>query len=212
MNFIPENIQLYSEQHSSPESELLARLRRETHLNYLYPRMLSGVLQGRLLSMISKLVRPKRILEIGTYTGYAALCLAEGLPPEGILHTIELDPELKSIAERYLQEANAQNKVILHTGAALEIIPTLTEMFDLIFMDAEKYEYAEYFEAVLPKMPSGGLILADNVLWSGQVCNLEAQDKKTSAVRAFNQKIASDPRVEVILLPIRDGISLIRKL
>lgn len=211
MNFTPEAIQEYSERHSSPEPELLGRLRRETHLNHLYPRMLSGVLQGRLLSMISKLLRPNRILEIGTYTGYSAICLAEGLPPRGILHSIELDPELKSIAGKYITEAGFENKIVLHTGAALEIIPSLNEKFDLVFMDAEKYEYAEYFEAVMPLMPSGGLILADNVLWSGQVTLSEVQDKKTKAVRAFNEKVVSDPRVEVILLPIRDGISLIRK-
>lgn len=211
MNFIPEAIQDYSERHSSLEPELLSRLRRETHLNYLYPRMLSGVLQGRLLSIISKLLKPNRILEIGTYTGYSAICLAEGLPPKGLLHSIELDPELKSIATKYITEAGFENQIILHTGTALEIIPTLNEKFDLVFMDAEKYEYAEYFDAVLPMMSPGGLILADNVLWSGQVTLSEIQDKKTKAVRAFNEKIVTDPRVEVVLLPIRDGISLIRK-
>lgn len=211
MNFTPEAIQDYSERHSTLEPELLSRLRRETHLNYLYPRMLSGVLQGRLLSMLSKLLKPHRILEIGTYTGYSAICLAEGLPATGMLHSIELDPELKNIASKYITEAGFTNQIILHTGSALEIIPSLPEKFDLVFMDAEKYEYAEYFDAVLPMMPSGGVILADNVLWSGQVTMPEIQDKKTRAVRAFNEKIVADSRVEVVLLPIRDGISLIRK-
>lgn len=211
MHFIPESILEYAEQHTAAEPELLGRLRRETHLNYLYPRMLSGVLQGRLLAMISRLLRPKRILEIGTYTGYSALCLAEGLPENGLLHSIELDPELRDIATRYLTEAGYSNQIQLHTGAALDIIPQLGETFDLVFMDAEKYEYGEYLNAVLPLIPSGGLILADNVLWSGNVADLEIQDKKTNALRSFNRMVVEDPRLEVVLLPIRDGISLIRK-
>ncbi len=211
MNFIPESIHHYAEIHSSAEPELLSRLRRETHLNYLYPRMLSGVLQGRWLSMISKLVRPAYILEIGTYTGYSAICLSEGLVQGGILHSIELDPELKAIASQYIAEAGFADLVHLHTGAALDIIPSLPSNIDLVFMDAEKYEYPDYFEAVLPKMNSGGLILADNVLWSGQVADAAIQDKKTNALRAFNAKVVEDSRVEVVLLPLRDGISMIRK-
>lgn len=211
MHFIPETILEYAEQHTDPEPELLGRLRRETHLNYLYPRMLSGVLQGRLLATLSKLLRPKRILEIGTYTGYSALCLAEGLPEDGLLHSIELDPELREIATRYLREAGYSDKIQLHTGAALDIIPSLKETFELVFMDAEKYEYEAYLNAVLPLMPAGGLILADNVLWSGNVADPEIQDKKTNALRGFNRFVVEDPRLEVVLLPIRDGISLIRK-
>jgi len=211
MEFPSPIILAYAEAFSAQEPELLARLRRETHVHYLYPRMLSGHLQGRLLSMLSCLTQPESVLEIGTYTGYSALCLAEGLLPEGKLLSIEIDPELRSIAERYIQEAGYDSQIELLTGSALEIIPTLDTTFDLAFLDAEKYEYMDYFEAIMPKMISGGLILADNVLWSGQVANPEVQDKKTQALRDFNAHVRNDSRVEVVLLPVRDGISLIRK-
>jgi len=211
MEFPSLTILNYTEAHSEQESELLSALRRETHVNYLYPRMLSGPLQGRLLSMLSKIARPQTILEIGTYTGYSALCLAEGLAPGGKLISLEIDPELRSIAERYVEQAGYSDRIELITGIALEVIPTLDVALDLVFMDAEKYEYPEYYAAVMPKLRSGGLILADNVLWSGQVTDPEIQDKKTEALRQFNLMVSKDRGVEVVMLPIRDGLSVIRK-
>lgn len=211
MEFPSLPILQYTEAHSSHESELLASLRRETHVNYLYPRMLSGALQGRILSMLSKTMSPNILLEIGTYTGYSALCLAEGLAPGGKLISIEIDPELRSIGEKYVAMAGFADRIELLTGAALEIIPTLPDPIDLVFMDAEKYEYPEYYAAVLPKMRHGGVIIADNVLWSGQVIQAEITDKKTEALRSFNRMVVEDPNVEVVMLPIRDGISVIRK-
>lgn len=211
MHFIPENILQYAENHSDSEPELLQRLRRETHLHYLYARMLSGPLQGRLLSLLSKLIRPEYILEIGTYTGYSAICLAEGLQEKGKLISIELDPELRSIAEKYIKEAGFSTSIELYTGAALDIIPKLDYSYDLVFMDAEKYEYIDYFEAVIPRLNPGGIILADNVLWSGQVADDTFKDKKTQALRNFNAYIKQDIRVEVVMIPLRDGLSIIRK-
>lgn len=211
MEFLPEIIQAYAEQHTDPEPELLAALNRETYLKVLYPRMLSGHLQGRFLAMMSKVVRPQRILEIGSYTGYSGLCMCEGLQEGGILTTIEIDPELEDMIRDYFDKAGQSHLLDLRIGDAVDIIPTLEGPFDLVFIDADKYNYTRYFEMVLPKMRQGGVILADNVLWSGQVTDPNVQDKETQGLREFANFVSSDPRVERILLPIRDGIMMIMK-
>lgn len=212
MEFLPEAIDTYAKEHSTAESELLAELNRETHLKVLSPRMLSGHLQGRVLSMLSKLMHPERILEIGTYTGYSAICLSEGLSETGKLITIDLNRELEPILNKYLKKSEKSDQIEILFGNAVEIIPSLTETFDLVFIDADKENYSTYFDLVFPKLKSGGLILADNVLWSGKVVQqVKENDKSTRALMDFNSKICKDDRVEVVLLPIRDGISLIRK-
>lgn len=212
-NLINEQIEFYSELHTTNESDLLYRLNRETHLKILRPRMLSGQLQGRFLAMISKMIQSENILEIGTYTGYAALCLAEGLLPHGALHTIEVDEELENMITKYFNQSIHKEKLHLHIGNALEIIPTLNITWDLVFMDAEKTEYLQYYEMVLPHIRKGGFILADNVLWSGKVTeDVSENDIDTQAIMEFNHFIQNDPRVENVLLPLRDGIMLIEKL
>ena len=210
MDFIQSDIQRYAEQHTSEESDLLKRINRETYAQVLMPRMLSGHLQGRVLSMVSQMIKPKVILEIGTYTGYSAICLAEGLTPGGKLITIDRNEELESRVREYFAEANLSDKIDFRIGNALSIIPTLRETFDLVFIDADKENYSRYFDLVIDKIREGGIILADNVLWSGKVLN-EKQDKDTRAIVEFNQKIHADRRVENVLLPIRDGILMIRK-
>jgi len=200
----------YCEQHSTPPSKILYELKRETHLKTLAPQMLSGPLQGRLLSLISKLVRPKRILEIGTFTGYAALCLAEGLSEDGLLHTIEANRELEYLIRKYIKKAGLEQKIVLHLGGAEQVIPTLEEQFDLVFIDAGKQDYGLHYDLVIEKVNSGGLILADNVLWSGKVVH-KKHDKDTRLIDAFNKKILADQRVENLTLPIRDGLLLARK-
>lgn len=213
MHFLPENIEHYIVQHSEPEPELLTALSRETHLKVIQPRMITGHFQGRVLSMFSHLIAPKRILEIGTYTGYSALCLAEGMAPQGILHTIDVNPELQAIQRKYFDKSNFGNQIIQHIGDALEIIPTLKETFDLIFIDAEKKQYDAYFEAVLLKSKPGTIILSDNVLWTGKVVEpLDPKDKSTKALLDYNEKLANDPRVKTCLLPIRDGLTMSRVL
>ena len=209
MEILNEDLQRYAEQHTSPESDLLKKINRDTYAHVLMPRMLSGHLQGRVLSMISHLLKPQRILEIGTYTGYSALCLAEGLSPGGKMITIDINEEL----ERKVREhfADSQDKIEYKIGNALDIIPTLNEIFDLVFIDADKSNYINYFDLVIDKVRPGGFILADNVLWSGKVLN-KNPDNDTKSIIAFNQKIQHDPRVENVLLPIRDGIMMIRKL
>ena len=209
MEILNEDLQRYAEQHTSPESDLLKEINRDTHAHVLMPRMLSGHLQGRVLSMISHLLKPQRILEIGTYTGYSALCLAEGLSPGGKLITIDINEELeKKVREHFAQW---QDKIEYRIGNALDIIPTLNEIFDLVFIDADKSNYINYFDLVIDKVRPGGFILADNVLWSGKVLN-KNPDNDTKSIIAFNQKIQHDSRVENVLLPIRDGIMMIRKL
>ncbi|WP_133271820.1 O-methyltransferase [Hymenobacter radiodurans] len=205
----------YAEAHTTPESELLRRLNRETHVQVLAPRMLSGHLQGRLLSMISHMVRPRRILEIGTFTGYSALCLAEGLAPEGELHTIEFNPELETRIRRYVAAANLTNRVHLHIGDARIVLPTLTETWDLVFIDADKINNDVYFELIIDQVRPGGFLLIDNVLWGDKVLpsySVKPADKDTHAVRAFNDKVQTDTRVENVFLPLRDGLLLLRKL
>lgn len=211
MEFIPEELKKYAEAYSSPEPEWLQRINRETHAKVLMPRMLSGVLQGRFLSMISRMIRPRRILEIGTYTGYSALALAEGLHPEGTLITIDKNDELEEFVRKAVQETKFGAQLELRIGLAADIIPTLDGPFDLVFIDADKENNSLYYDLVFNLVPPGGFILVDNVLWSGKVLDVK-KDKDTRAVHAFNEKISQDQRVEKILLPFRDGIYLIQKL
>ncbi|AKQ46365.1 methyltransferase [Rufibacter radiotolerans] len=213
MDFLDPDLQAYAEAHTSPESPLLRRLNRETHLNVMKPRMLSGHLQGRTLAMFSQMLRPRRILEIGTYTGYSALCLAEGLTQDGVLHTIDVNDELEDMVRRYIAEAGLEQKIQLHIGQAAEVIPTLEEQWDLVFIDADKKSNALYYDLVIDHVRPGGFILTDNVLWSGKVVEKfrPKLDKDTELMLAFNQKVQDDPRVENLLLPIRDGILVARK-
>ncbi|MBD1398370.1 O-methyltransferase [Pontibacter sp. JH31] len=213
MEFIDEDLQHYAEDHTSAESELLHKINRQTHLNVMKPRMLSGHLQGRLLSMFSHMIRPKQILEVGTYTGYSALCLAEGLQEDGTLHTIDINEELEDIVRGYIAEAGLTESVKYYLGNALEIIPAIDATFDLVFIDADKYNYANYYDLVIDRVRSGGYIIADNVLWSGKVLEKYRKklDEDTAALLEFNKKVQDDPRVENILLPVRDGLMVARK-
>ncbi|MFK8268018.1 O-methyltransferase [Capnocytophaga cynodegmi] len=211
MHFLPKKIENYATQHSEEEPKLLQELSRRTHLNVLQPRMLSGHFQGRMLSLLSKMIQPKTILEIGTYTGYATLCLAEGLQKEGILHTIDIKEELQDLQREFFDKSGKGNQIIQHLGQAIDIIPKLEATFDLVFIDADKQNYANYFDLVINKMNSGGIILSDNVLWSGKVVEeIKSNDKQTKALLAYNQKLKEDLRVETILLPIRDGLTISR--
>ena len=207
--------QAYAELHTAPEPPLLARLTRETHLQTLMPRMSSGHIQGRFLSMVSHLLRPRRILEIGTFCGYATLCLAEGLAADGVLHTIEIEPEREARIRRYVAAAGVAGQVRLHIGAALDVLPGLVdEVWDLVFIDADKRNNDAYFEAVIERVRPGGLLIVDNVLWGGKVLPahiLKSGDKDTPLVRAFNDKMARDVRVESVFLPLRDGLLLLRR-
>ncbi|MBL7844195.1 MAG: class I SAM-dependent methyltransferase [Cyclobacteriaceae bacterium] len=210
MDILNADLLRYAEQHTSSESELLKRINRETHAQVLMPRMLSGHLQGRLLAMISCMLQPKVILEIGTYTGYSAVCLAEGLAPDGKLITIDINEELEERVRQYFNEAGLSKKVDYQIGNALDIIPKLQGPFDLVFIDADKENYARYYDLVFNLVPLGGYILADNVLWSGKVLD-QKPDKDTRAIMDFNRKIQNDTRVENILMPVRDGIMIARK-
>ncbi len=213
MHFLSDDLENYIAENSQPEPLLLAELSRETHLKVLRPRMITGHFQGRVLSLLSKIINPSTILEIGTYTGYSALCLAEGLRKDGILHTIDVNEELTEMQRRYFDLSGYGSQIVQHTGDALDIIPQLDEVFDLVFIDAEKTSYNDYFELVLTKTKTGSVILSDNVLWSGKVLEkLEATDKATKSILDFNKKLATDTRVETVLLPIRDGITLSRVL
>jgi caffeoyl-CoA O-methyltransferase len=192
--------------------KILKNLNRETHANVLMPRMLSGHLQGRMLSMLSCMIQPESILEIGTYTGYSALCLAEGLTENGILHTIDINDELTPMVRKYVNQAGLDSKFNILTGNALDIIPTLSGPFDLVFIDADKINYSNYFDLVFDKVRIGGYILADNVLWSGKIlAPLSEMDKDTLALHQFNERIANDKRIEKVLLPVRDGVMVMRK-
>lgn len=213
MHFLDEALENYITSHSQDEPEYLAQLRRETHLKVLQPRMITGHHQGRVLSLLSKLIRPKKILEIGTYTGYSALCLAEGLLTGGSLHTIDINEELSEIQQRYFAKSPFKDQIVQHIGDALEIIPVLDHSFDLVFIDAEKTEYPKYMQLVLEKTRSGSVILSDNVLWSGKVVEKVAEkDQATKALQQYNLMIKEDPRLETVILPIRDGLSLSRVL
>ncbi|RDV16979.1 O-methyltransferase [Pontibacter diazotrophicus] len=213
MEFIDEELLQYSEEHTSPENELLHKINRQTHLSVLRPRMLSGHQQGRLLSMFSKMIQPKQILEIGTYTGYSALCMAEGLQLGGTLHTIDINEELEERVRGYFEEAGLSESIRFYIGNALEIIPAIDAQYDLVFIDADKINYATYYDLVIDKVRAGGYIIADNVLWSGKVLEKYRRklDEDTKAVIDFNKKVQDDERVENILLPIRDGLMVARK-
>lgn len=210
---IDPKIEKYAENHSSEPSAVLNDLFRETHLKVLHPRMLSGKVQGRFLSMISNMIQAETILEIGTYTGYSAICLAEGLKKDGKIYTIEIDLELKEIAAKYFKKAGIENKVIQYFGNAMDIIPKLDLVFDLVFIDADKQNLPDYYQLVFEKVRKGGYILVDNVLWSGKVVQpIKKGDKDTQGIIEFNTKVQNDARVEIVLLPLRDGLMLIRKI
>ncbi len=213
MEFIDEQLATYVEMHTQPESELLKKINRDTHVNVLMPRMLSGHLQGQVLRMLSLMIQPDRVLEIGTYTGYSAICLAEGLTETGKLITIDINAELEERARGYFAESSMQQKIDYRIGNALEIIPTLNESFDLVFIDADKSNYSNYFDLCIEKVRKGGYLIADNVLWSGKILMpLEKMDKDTLLIHQFNNKIQEDNRVENVLFPIRDGLMVMRKL
>ena len=212
MEFLPPEIDDYAGSHTAAHSKTLAALERETWQEVLMPRMLSGHQQGRFLSLISHLMQPQRVLEIGTYTGYSALCMAEGLSSAGVIHTIDINAELRPRIERFMEKAGYSNQIQLHIGNALEIIPSLQGPWDLVFIDADKENYTAYFDLVVDHVRPGGLIIADNVLWSGKVADLTHQDHETVGLRAYNEKIATDPRVVHQLLPFRDGLMVARKL
>ena len=209
MHFISEKLDDYVVKHSEEEPALLATLTRETYQKILQPRMLSGHYQGRVLSVLSKLIRPKTILELGTFTGYSALCLAEGLDKNGILHTIDINEELVDFQRSYFDKSIYGSQIVQHLGSALDIIPTLDTTFDLVFMDADKPNYINYFHQIIDKINPGGVILSDNVLWSGKVIEaLDSSDVSTKIVLEYNVLLKEDPRLETVLLPIRDGLTV----
>ena len=213
MDFLDQNIEEYARLFSSPESEVMKELNRETHLQKLQPRMLSGHLQGNFLKMISQMIRPLNILEIGTFTGYSALALASGLKENGKLTSLEFNEEHESMAHKFFSKAGLEDKIEMLIGKAAEIIPTLNKQWDLVFIDADKINYSLYYDLVFDAVPSGGWIIADNVLWSGKVLLDDKElDDDTLAIKAFNKKVNEDPRVENMILPFRDGLLLIRKL
>lgn len=204
-------IESYILNHIDKEDDILNELYRETCLKVLNPRMISGHLQGKILEFISKMINPNQILEIGTYTGYSAICLAKGLQLNGRLHTIEINDELNVYAKKYINKAGLADKIILYIGDALRIIPEINEKFDLVFIDGDKKHYIQYYNLVIEKVNKGGFIIADNVLWSGKVINPKEKDEYTTGIKEFNKLINDDDRVENVIFPIRDGISLIRK-
>lgn len=211
MHFLPEAIDEYIVAHSAKEPEFLSKLNRETNQKVLQPRMLSGNYQGRILSLISKIIAPKSILEIGTYTGYSALCLAEGLARDGMLHTIDINEELYEFQQKYFQASEYKDKIKQYIGDAREIIPEINAKFDLVFIDADKPNYPAYFNLIIDKMNPGGVILSDNVLWSGKVVEpVKAEDESTKALLKYNKMLAEDERIETVILPIRDGLTLSR--
>lgn len=211
MEMFTESLNSYLENHTDTESDLLKRINRETHLKETKAHMLSGHLQGRVLSMLSKLISPSTILEIGTFTGYATLCMAEGLKPNGTLHTIDINEELEDRVRTYFNESPFTEQIEYHIGNAMDIVPGLDEIFDLVFIDADKKNNINYYKLVIDKVPSGGLILIDNVLWKGKVLQ-DDYDKQTELILELNTQIAADSRVEKVILPLRDGLFLIRKL
>jgi predicted O-methyltransferase YrrM len=212
MEFIDPLLDKYVCEHTANESDLLKKINRETHLEVLQPRMLSGHFQGRVLSMFSKMIRPERILEIGTYTGYSAICLAEGLTPNGKLVTIDINEELASRVRGYFAESSYANQIDYLIGDAMELIPALNEKWDIVFIDADKHNYINYYHLVFPMVKVGGYIIADNVLWSGKVIDPSQQDKDTLLLREYNQLVHQDGRVEEVLFPIRDGLMIARKI
>lgn len=201
----------YCQNHTSPVNDILAELERETHLRTLSPQMLSGAYQGQLLRFFSLMIRPRRVLEIGTFTGYATLCMSEGLADDGLLHTIEINDELSPIIQKYLRKAGLEKRVQLHLGDAAHVIPRLDETFDLVFIDAGKLDYPLHYELALGKTRRGGFLLADNVLWDGKVAVGDEKDETSRVLRTFNNMVYADERVENILLPLRDGLMVMRK-
>ena len=213
MDFLSPELQQYITRHTSPEPPLLSELNRETHSKVMKPRMLSGHVQGRFLALLSRMIKPEQVLEIGTYTGYSAICLAEGLAPGGLVHTIDVNEELEDMVRGYFSRAGLADKVRYYIGPALQLIPTLDYSFDLVFIDADKINNALYYEMVLDKVVPGGFILVDNVLWSGKVAQQTNKkiDADTQSILDFNARIQADDRVENLLLPLRDGLMMIRK-
>lgn len=205
-------IEEYLEQHTSPMDEVLHELYRETHLHAMNPRMASGPVQGRFLQLLCQLMQPKKVLEIGTFTGFATICMARGMASDGLLTTIEANEEYEGIIRKYLAKAAVADRVRLIIGDAKEVIPTLEGGFDLVFIDADKISYPSYYDLVIEKLNPGGVVLADNVLWEGKVLNVGTKERDTKAIQAFNDKVQNDPRVENVLLPLRDGLMMVRKL
>lgn len=213
MEFLPKDLEEFVANNTAKESDVLYKLNRETHLKILQPRMLSGHIQGRMLSMLSHMIKPKNILEIGTYTGYSAICFAEGMDKNGKLITIDINDELETFAKKHFKAAGFENQIEMKVGNAMDIIPTLNETFDLIFIDADKSNYSNYYDLTFDKLNKGGYFMADNVLWSGKVVTEEAKtDRDTKALVDFCQKVQNDDRVENVLFPVRDGVMIIRKL
>ncbi|NNT71894.1 methyltransferase [Flavobacterium sp. IMCC34852] len=211
MHFLSDELEDYVALHSENEPELLAQLNKETYQKILQPRMLSGHFQGRVLSMLSKIIHPKNVLEIGTYTGYATLCMAEGLAENGAIDTIDVNEELVDFQRKYFDRSDWGNQIIQHLGSAIDIIPTLNKKYDLVFIDADKDNYINYFHLVVPIMNKGGIILSDNVLWSGKVLEeVKPNDKTTKLIMEYNELLKNDSRVETVLLPIRDGLTVSR--
>ena len=210
MNFISDQLQQYIDDHSMEESDLLKALDRETHQKVLQPRMLSGSYQGRFLALLAKMIGPKKILEVGTYTGYATLCLAEGLTTGGSIDTIDHNEELADMQRRYFDQSPYGSQIVQHLGEAKDILKTLAGPYDLVFLDADKENYPHYFDLIINKLETGGVILSDNVLWSGKVLE-KATDEATSSLQEYNHKINTDVRVETVVLPIRDGLTITRK-
>jgi predicted O-methyltransferase YrrM len=210
MHLVSAALESYVEKYSSREDAVLSELTRETHLKVQMPQMVSGHVQGLALEFIAQLIQPKRILEIGTYTGYSAICMAKGLTADGILHTIDINEELQPMCARYFAKAGLSDKIVHHIGDARQIIPTLNETFDMVFIDADKANYSMYYDLVFDKVRNGGLIIADNVLWSGKVVD-EKKDKDTLAIHRYNEKVATDTRVKSFILTLRDGLNIVRK-
>ena len=211
MHFLPEKIDDYAVAHSQEEPLILQELSKETWQKVLNPRMLSGAFQGRILAVLSKLIKPKNILEIGTYTGYATLCFAEGLAPDGKIITIDKNEELETLQNKYFEKSGFRKQITQFVGNAIEIIPAINEKFDLVFIDADKSNYINYFHLIIDKMNSGGIILSDNVLWSGKIVEaLDPKDIDTTVLLAYNKLLNSDDRIETVLLPIRDGLTISR--
>lgn len=211
MNFLPDKIDSYAVNHSQKEPLILQELSKETWQKVLNPRMLSGAFQGRVLSMLSKLTRPTNVLEIGTYTGYSAICIAEGLAENGTIFTIDKNEELEDLQNKFFEKSGFRNQIKQHVGNALDIIPTLNQKFDLVFIDADKSNYINYFNLIIDKMNSGGIILSDNVLWSGKVIEkTDPKDEDTKTLVAYNKLLNEDDRIETVLLPIRDGLTVSR--
>lgn len=213
MDFLPPKLEAYVNEHTKPETAILKELNRETYAKVLMPRMLAGHIQGAVIKMFSQMIQPNYVLEIGTYTGYSAICWADGLQNGGMVHTIDLNDELEEMILKYIGKAGLENKVKLHIGNALEVIPQLHHEFDVVYIDADKDNYGNYYDLVFDKVKKGGFIIADNVLWSGKVIEpLIPNDNDTKAIVAYNQKVLNDPRVENVLLPIRDGLMVARKI